>query len=143
MLCSSFVYFMYTYSTIHFCMGLCHSEAKKAGLVCFANVPKGFLHAENGPRKSMRGFEVMFFSVVWVKATAAWPDRAVYHTVLWWWILDCFTWLVLAWRRLKGLYYTHKHHRHHRQNMDWHMCNIKCTLLLGTAIPYWCLNILV
>lgn len=44
-----------------------------------------------------------------VKAIAAWPDRAVYHTVLWWWILDWFTWLVLASRRLKGLYYTHMH----------------------------------
>lgn len=46
-----------------------------------------------------------------VKAMATWSDRAVYHAVLWWWILDWFTWLVLASRRLKGLYYTQTHER--------------------------------
>lgn len=46
-----------------------------------------------------------------VKAVAAWSDRAVYHAVLWWWILDWFTWLVLASRRLKGLYDTQTHKR--------------------------------
>lgn len=62
--------------------------------------------------KTWRGFRCRVRCDVFalhVKAMAAWPDRAVYHTVLWWWILDWITWLVLASRRLKGLYYTHIH----------------------------------